>query len=207
MIRKPFTAMIRTRLRSGWKRLVLRFVVMLFACLLAAPSALNAQELFTSSPNKVKAAFIRNFAHYVTWPKAAFPKENTPWRIGILGDDPFGDVLEKTLRGRTEQQRPFSIFRADSIEGLPHCHIIFVAIDNPAKRLAVLAKLRQLPVLTVSDDPDFLRDGGIIRFRVEETLQIDINLDQAQAVSLNVQTKMLEIAGSVLEKGKVRKLR
>ena len=33
---------------------------------------------------------------------------------GDVGDDPFRDILEKTLKGRTEQERLFEIFRADT---------------------------------------------------------------------------------------------
>lgn len=67
------------------------------------------RELLTTDPNKVKAALIRNFAHYVTWPPDIFSAPDSPWRISILAVTiqrrPFGDVLEKTVQGRTEQER------------------------------------------------------------------------------------------------------
>ena len=158
-------------------------------------------------PNVIKAACLRNFAHYVTWPTNAFTTAHSRWNIGILGDDPFGDVLEKTLKGRMEQERPFEIFRADTLDKLPSSQIIFIAYKDAAKRRAVLKKLKDQPVLTVGDAPDFLQEGGIIRFQVTDHVEMSINLDQAHAVSLTIPAKMLEVAHKVLTNGSESKLR
>ena len=163
------------------------------------------QELVTHDPIKVKAAFLRNFAHYVTWPANAFADDRSPWSIGILGSDPFGEVLEKTFKGRTEQGRPFEIFRADTLDKLPPCQIIFVAYKDAAKRRASITQLKNRPVLTVGDAPGFLQEGGIIRFHVGERVEMSINLDQARSVSLKIQTKMLEVSHEVVENGAVRR--
>lgn len=166
-----------------------------------------SQDLAAENPNKVKAAFLRNFAHYVTWPEKAFADARSPWRICVLGVDPFNDVLDKTLAGRTEQGRLFEIHRAETLGGLPACQIVYIAYDAPAKRRAALGELKGKPVLTVGDAPEFLREGGIIRLVAGERVQMSVNLDQARAVSLNVQTRMLEVSAEVLENGEIRKAR
>jgi hypothetical protein len=173
--------------------------------LLAAPVA--GQERVTEDANKVKAAFLRNFAHYVTWPADAFPDTGSPWHVGVVGQDPFGDVLESTFKGRTEQARPFEVFRADSLDKLPKCQIVFVADANAAARRATLDKLKDKPVLTVGDAPDFLDEGGIVQLQVEDRVRMNINLDRARAASLTIQTKMLEVSHEVLENGVIRKVR
>jgi hypothetical protein len=186
---------------KGW----LVFVVLL--CSLQMSGLVAGQEWVTENPYKVEAAFLRNFSHYVTWPANAFAAPRSPWRIGILGRDPFGDILEKTFKGRTEQGRPFQIFRADTPEELPECNIVFVAYRDPARRRAALAVFRGKPVLTVGDAPEFLQEGGIIQFEVRDRVKMSINLDQARSASLTIQTKMLEVADQVVENGVVRKLR
>jgi hypothetical protein len=175
--------------------------------LLQWPSSVASQVAATEHPNRVKAAFLRNFAHYVTWPAGAFPDSDSPWCIGILGPDPFGELLESTLAGRTEQGRAFEVFRADSLDGLPKCQLVFISFANPRARRAVLRELKDQPVLTVGEAPEFLREGGIIRFQVADRVGMSINLDQARAVSLNIQTRMLEVSNEVLENGEVRKVR
>ena len=158
-------------------------------------------------PYRVEAAFLRNFAHYVTWPSHAFSGNRAPWHIGILGPDPFREFLESTFRGRTEQGRAFKIFRADRLDELPPCQIVFIAYHDAAKRRAILNRLKGQPVLTVGEAPHFLSEGGIIRFHVGIRVSMSVNLDQARNASLSIQTKMLEVSDQVLENGVVRKMR
>ena len=186
-------------------RIGLWVIALLF--LLLPPSLAASQELATENPYKVKAAFLRNFAHYVTWPVDAFPESSSSWCIGILGRDPFGEVLETTFKGRTEQGHAFDIFRADTPDELPACQIVFVAYKDAAKRRTVLGELKDKPVLTVGDAPEFLREGGVIRFQVSDRVRMSINLDQARAVALTIQTRMLEVSSEVLENGVVRQMR
>lgn len=159
------------------------------------------------NPNKVKAAFLRNFTHYVTWPADVFADDRSPWRICILGNDPFGDILDKTLMGRTEQGRAFEILRAETLNEFPRCQIVFVAYKDAAKRRAALAELKKSPILTVSDAPGFLQEGGIIQFQVGDRVEMRINLDQSRAASLTIPTKMLEVSREVVEDGVVKKWR
>ena len=167
----------------------------------------QAGELTVSNPNQIKSAYLRNFAHYVTWPATAFANTTSPWNIGILGDDSFGGVLEETLKGRVEQKRSFRVFRADTLKDLPSCQIIFIAYQDAAKRRAVLKELQGQPVLTVGDAAGFLQEGGIIQFQVKDRVEMSINLDQSGTAALTIPTKMLEVAREVLENGKPRKLR
>jgi hypothetical protein len=176
-------------------------------CLSPRQDFAAGEGFVTGNPYKVEAAFLRNFARYVTWPAGAFADARSPWRIGILGRDPFGDLLEKTFSGRTEQGRPFQIFRADTLEELPECNIIFVAYSDAAKRRSTLADLRGKPVLTVGDAAEFLHEGGIIRFEVADRVKMSINLDHARSASLKIQTKMLEVSDQVIDNGVVRRLR
>ena len=171
------------------------------------PVLAGSQELIVDNPYKVKAAFLRNFAHYVTWPDKAFSGSSSPWCIGILGRDPFGKILENTFGGRTEQGRTFEIVRAEMPDELPKCQIVFVAYKDAAKRRAVLAELKDKPVLTVGDAPGFLREGGMIRFQVGDRVYMSINLDQARASDLTIQTRMLEVSRDILENGEVHHMR
>jgi hypothetical protein len=199
------TSKRRFNLPACWPWIVWMASVVLLMVSVAAQA--NGQESAMENPNKVKAAFLRNFAHYVTWPGSAFPDSRAPWRVCILGRDPFGDMLEKTFQGRTEQDRSFEVHRADALQRLPSCQIVFLAFDDPAARRAILSELKGKPVLTVGDTPEFLREGGVIRFQVEDRVRLSINLDQARAASLAVQTRMLEVSQEVVENGVLRKVR
>ena len=175
--------------------------------LLLMPNHGANQSLATRNPYKVEAAYLRNFAHYVTWPDDVFPNSSAPWQIVVLGPDPFGDVLESTLQGRIEQGRSFEVSRAEKLKDLPSCQILYIAYRDAMRRRAVLSGLKDKPVLTVSDAPEFLSEGGVIQFEVNDRVRMSINLDQAHAISLTIQTPMLEVSSKVLENGVIRKVR
>ncbi len=178
--------------------------ISLFGLLLWLPLSSASQEIIPADPRIVEAAFLRNFAHYVDWPDHAFADERSPWYVCVLGNDPFGEVLERTFEGRTELGRTFKILRSDNPSELNQCQIVYVAYKVSASRRAALAKLRGKPVLTVGNARDFLHEGGVIRFDVEEYVKINVNLDQARAVELAIQTKMLEVSNDIIENGKLR---
>jgi hypothetical protein len=175
--------------------------------MLLAPGLVEGQDFSAENPRKVEAAFLRNFAHYVNWPDNAFSAGDSPWNICILGADPFGEVLDTMLHGRTEQGRAFEVFQADMLDDLPKCQIVFVAYKDAAQRRAALGAMKSKPVLTVGDAPEFLREGGVIKFQVGDRVRMSINLDQARAVSLTIQTRMLEVSSEVLENGVIRQVR
>lgn len=181
--------------------------VLVLLTLLLPWNAFAAEAAAAENPNRVKAAFLRNFAHYVTWPMSAFDNDSSPWRIGVLGNAPFGAVVENTLRGRTEQGRAFEIYSADSLGKLPPCQIIYIAFKDHDRRRAALTELKNKPVLTVGDESGMLMEGAIIRLQPGERMQMSVNLDQARAVALNIQTKMLEVSSEVLENGTIRRIR
>lgn len=193
------------RAMPGGRRLVR--IAALVALWVLGIEGSQGQEWPRSDPNRIEAVILRNLAHYVAWPTDAFADARSPWRIGVLGADPFGTLLEEALRGRTEQGRPFEVARADTLAELPPCQIVFVALRDARARRAALSFFRDRPVLTVGDVPGFLEEGGIIRFQVSDRVEMSVNLDQARSVSLRIQTKMLEVAREVLENGAVRRLR
>ncbi len=72
---------------------------------LTSPLSLQAQPA-PSREYQVKAVFLFNFLQFVEWPPAAFPDANSPVRIGILGDDPFGPALDEAVKNEAVSKRP-----------------------------------------------------------------------------------------------------
>lgn len=187
----------------SWHAIAVR--ILLAAALLPAAAATEPRPAV--SPPRIEAAFLRNFAHYVSWPANAFADERSPWRVCIIGDDPFGDILDETLRGRQEQGRAFLIVRGDAAASVRSCHLVYVAHSSVEQRRKVLAEAANRPVLTIGATESFLDEGGIIRFQVSDRVNFAIDLDHAGSASLKVPTKMLEVAHEVVEHGSVRKRR
>jgi len=212
-VRRPrdSTAHLSSASRRGWsgrrgRRLLGRIFLSLALSAIAVQTGLSAQPT-EADASAIEAAMLRNFARYVTWPATAFPTDSSPWRLCILGPDPFGSLLERTVGGRVEQGRGFSIVRSADPTALASCHIVFIAATDTPKRRAALAAWKSLPILTVSEAPGFLQEGGAIRFDVGDRVELSVNLDQARSLALKVQTKLLEVAREVLDNGSVRRRR
>ncbi len=153
-----------------------------------------------SEEYEVKAAFLLNFAKFVEWPSKAFPDSKSPFVIGIVGVDPFGDALPQLIKRQTVQQRPIVIRRFKVAEDFSGCHILFLSRSLAAQTDHVLERMKELPVLTVSEREDFVQRGGVIGFaHADKAVRFDINVQAAAAVDLKVSSKLLAIARVVVK--------
>jgi uncharacterized protein DUF4154 len=143
----------------------------------------------------LKAAFLFNFAQFVEWPIDAFAVSTTPITIGVLGDDPFGAMLDALVAGETIRKRPLLVRRYRSVEQIAACHILFVS-SSEASRLDHIAKaLAHRSILTVGESKDFAARAGIIGFELSQRrLRLQINLDAAADARLTISSKLLRQA-------------
>ena len=90
----------------------------------ATPARLGAAP--GASEYELKAAFLFNFAKFVDWPPNAL--ENAAGvSVCVLGDDPFGEMLDRTLAGKSVHERPLVVRRHDALGDTSGCHILFVS--------------------------------------------------------------------------------
>jgi hypothetical protein len=164
------------------------------ALLQLAGAGLAAQTAQTLE-YRVKAVFLFNFAQFVDWPAAAFPDSQAPVVIGVLGDDPFGALLEETVRGETLAGRPFEVRRYHRADEIKTCHILFISQSEADRLEEILAGLKRRPILTVGDGEGFSLQGGMVRFVTDKNrVRLRINLDAAQAADLTISSKLLRSA-------------
>jgi YfiR/HmsC-like len=146
------------------------------------------------SEYEVKAAMLYNFARFVDWPPQFLPEPPAPLVLGVLGPDPFGPILESTLRGVTVNGRPIEVRRFATLAELKICHILFISADAKSLPL-VFETLEKSGVLTVGDTEKFARHGGVIGFTLNENkVHFEINLDAAERAGLKISSKLLKLA-------------
>ena len=167
-----------------------RGVALLLGLLLIAPWRAGAE----SKEYQVKAAFLFNFSHFVSWPPSAFASASTPFRIGVLGDNPFGTALEQTVQGETIDNRKLEIVPAREAAELKDCQIIFISKSEAGRVGEILAKLDSRPVLTVSEIDGFGKSGGMIRLYLEgQKVRFEINAAVAQQSGLKMSSQLLSL--------------
>ncbi len=171
-------------IRAGW-------VMLAF---LAAAGRLWAQPPI-STEYQIKAVFLFNFAQFVTWPAEVFTAPDQPFRIGILGEDPFGNFMDQTVQGEKVNGHPLVIERYTSADDARDCQILFVSHSGTIPLRDILERLRGVSVLTVGDGEGFIRGGGIIRFFTENNkIHLKVNLEAAKRANLSISSKMLRLA-------------
>jgi hypothetical protein len=168
------------------------------AALTWAPLAYG-QTLGFDEP-EVKAVFLFNFAQFVGWPESAFVDQTSAFVIGILGNDPFGPIIDDVVKGEVVNGRGLIVQRFRSVEELTPCHILFISGVDPDQFNRVFATLRGQPVLTVGDAEGFATGGGAIRFMTaQKRIRLRVNVAAVKAANLTISSRLLrsaELVGS-----------
>jgi hypothetical protein len=173
-------------------------VTLALLCLYIAPSASqdgggSAVER-TASENDVKAAFLLNFVSFVEWPPGVGGPSRGPFSICVLGDDPFRGSLDALVVGDSFRDRPIQVRHIRRWQ--EPCNVLFVSrtFQGP---LPILRRVDP-GVLTVGEDPDFLRAGGMINFVVDDRrVRFDVNLKAAEEGSVKISSRLLSVARRV----------
>jgi len=190
-------AFLSALVERACRRLTARGVsaaILVFAMLHLAGSGLEAQAA-RPSEYQVKAVFLFNFAQFVDWPPEAVVDSQAPLVIGVLGENPFGDLLDATVRGEHVGARSFVVRRYQRVEDIKTCDILFISRPAGDRPEGVLADLKHRPILTVSDAEGFAEHGGMIGFVSDRNrIRLQINLDVAQAAHLTISSKLLRVA-------------
>lgn len=121
---------------------------------------------------KVKAAYLLNFAKFIEWPSSVFTATDAPFKIGIVGSDSFGGILDETVKGRAVCGRRLVVQRLnwssqDDRAAAAGCQILYVGDWNGSIAGTVASALGTRPVLLVGEGSDFSRVNGSIGFSVE----------------------------------------
>jgi hypothetical protein len=144
-----------------------------------------------------RAARLYSFAHFVVWPEPVAARDTIV--VGIVGTDPFGDVIDRLFAGKAPAGRSIVIRRFASFDDVSHCHILFVGATRRRALAGGLDKLRSKPVLTVGEQDGFVEAGGIIRLKtVGDRVRFDINAAAADSAHLKLSSSLLRVADSVL---------
>ena len=171
-------------------------IALLFLTSLLRPTSTLAQEA-AASEYQVEAAFLYHFAEFVEWPTEAFTTHDTPFVIGVLGENPFGKALEEAVRDKAINGHPLRLMHFDnrSLAELHQCHILFIAPSERKHLPEIFQALKQKSVLTVGHMERFIEMGGMINFIIEgKRVRFEINDEAARRVSLKISAKLLTLA-------------
>ncbi len=142
----------------------------------------------------VKASYLYKFAPFVTWPTTAFPAADSPFNLCVVGDDPFGPVLDEVTKGQAVQTHPIVVRRMATASAGMNCQILFIGHSDAQSPEEMLHAVAGEPVLTVTDRSRGV-GGGIIQFVMRDgRVRFDIDPAAASANGVSISSKLLDLA-------------
>jgi hypothetical protein len=151
---------------------------------------------------EVKAAYLYNFLKFVEWRPGGAVASTGPFCIGVVGADPFGAVLDRTIDSKEVLGRPVTIRRVGEPRSASGCHVIFVGRVHNVSTTELLRAVAGTGALTVGDEPGFAQKGGMVNFVLDEdSVGFEINPSAAAREGLTLSPRLLQLARIVTEDG------
>jgi hypothetical protein len=173
-------------------------IVLSVAILTAALAMAGELPQESMTEYSVKAAFLFNFARFVEWPPESRGTEKDPFCLCIFGHDPFHGDLDRVIRNKRVNGRVLTVRRISTPAEARTCHMVFISAADKSRVRELLAAVRDSGSLTVGEDPEFTRSGGMITFVIEDDkVRFEINLKSAEAAHLKISAKVLSVARAV----------
>ena len=144
---------------------------------------------------QLKAADLVAFGRYVEWNARAKPSPEENFDICVLGQDPFGAMLDTQVKGENIGGAPVVAKRITRPQDAVACRVLYIGASEAGQLDSIFAALGNSSVLTVADIPDFIKRGGMIQFVLDESrIRFEINLAVSRRSGMNLSSEMLKVA-------------
>jgi len=164
--------------------------------LIAVPNPVRGAEP-VAEEYQVKGAFLLNFTKFVDWPPQVFQGPGDPIAICIVGQNPFGPLLDRAARETVVGNRTVSVRQVADGQQTSQCQIVFVGASERKRWRALLEALQGRSVLSVGESEGFLANGGVVNFKLEgDRVRIEISTAAADRAGLHISAKLLNLAQS-----------
>lgn len=145
-----------------------------------------------ADPVKLKAALVYKLTRFVHWPGVGDGEQQYLFDICVMAGE---DVLQAFggMQGRKVGDREIQVRRVRKPDA--SCRLLYIGSEHDQRLNAVLNIVREWPLLSVSDLPDFARRGGIIELaRQEKRMRFFINHGAARRAGLTIAAPLMEMS-------------
>ena len=149
-----------------------------FFTLTPSCASANAME------NKLKALYIVRIAEFIKWPEAA---EKTSFKLCIAEKSPTFEPLQ-LLQVDTINNLPLRIVALTQDTPLLDCQVLY-----SEKGKSVISVIHHA-ILTISSEPHFARQGGMIEFYIAQSkVRMKANLEAFALARLKPSSKLIRL--------------
>lgn len=161
------------------------------ACGLALAQPVNEDEM--------KGIYIYKFLKFIEWPPSAFAAGDDSFRVCVAGEEHV-KALADTLDRQPLKDRKIALVNLAKKGQISSCQVVFISSGESWRYKSILSEIGNHPTLTISDIPDFARQGGMIEFLFEgDKLSFSINQFEAKRVDIYINSQLLALAKNVIK--------
>jgi hypothetical protein len=160
----------------------------------------SAAGSIVATEERVEAAYLHKFLNYADWPPSSFPRTDTPYVIGVAGDDAVADELAHIAAGRSVNNRGVIVKRLLPGDSVNDLHMLFVGPAERARQVQWLRQAKGRPILTVTAFDGALEQGAIINFRtVDDRVRFEVSVDAAEQNDIRLSSRLFTVATNVVK--------
>ena len=145
---------------------------------------------------EIKAVFLERFTRFIEWPHMnPAEKPLKHFVIGVIGENPYGGLLEQIYSERKIKDRKVEIRYLEEAKESLSCHLVFISASKKHDLNQLLSFTEDKPILTVSDSKGFAEQGVLINFYMDKRrVRFIINESAVRKSGLIMNYRLLEFA-------------
>ena len=144
---------------------------------------------------KMESLYVYNFTKYIDWPNN---DKSTEFVIGVYGNTPLIDELNKSIAGKHVGYRTISIKEFKTIDEAMKCQILFIPSSESSNIKKLTDELKGKPILVVCEKEGLCRKGAGISIYLDDDddykTKFEMNKTTIEGNGLVVSQMLLRLA-------------
>ena len=141
--------------------------------------------------DEIKAVLIAKLIKFVEWPKEKMALNDEYIDICVLGNN----EIYKTLKVISNSDSLINIYNIKNIKNALFCEALYIDKSVISLHNNNFSRLKNLPILTISDYKNFREKGGIITIKpVNKKISFSINNKIAINNRIKISSKLLNLS-------------
>lgn len=168
-----------------------------FAAALLALTSFRPQLSAQTRPSQydVEAAYLLDFGKFTQLSTGSQALRRATFDICIVGRDTIGPTIDKLAANDTVDGRAVRVLHGIGASQARTCAIALIGTHAGEAIREDLDILANADVLTVGDSPEFLNNGGMIQFVIQNNhVRFAVNLNAVRKAHLVLSSQLLRVA-------------
>ncbi len=142
----------------------------------------------------VQALLTLNLARFTQWPSTLTQQSKQSFKLCVIGDN----VVQQSfvnLGFQRINKKPLKLINKSRLRHFDQCHALYINGLNKNTLTQLLLELKNQPILTLGENIDFLKSGGMVALtKVDDKITLNINLQNVKNAKLIISSRILKLA-------------